>query len=276
MAANCVSVVAPCRLSRVADSQVLWWHVRYPQAYRGCRSSVSPFPNLILPAVENALIARLTEPERSHLLADAQEVPLALAQVLWQPGEPLAHVYFLTRGFVCLIAPGPAALGLEMAMIGREGMLGVQAVLGSDRTPFRAVVQGEGRAWRVPTHLFQQHLAGHPATKRFLDRYAIFRLNQLATLAQCLCHHEVRPRLARWLLMSQDRVGSDRFRVTQEALGFMLGVRRVSITGAATSLQDRGVIAYHRGDLQVLDRAALEQAACSCYRSDIARYTALL
>lgn len=242
---------------------------------QGCRSSVSLLPKLLLPAVENALIARLTGPGQSHLLASAQEVPLAQAQVLWQPSEPLAYVYFLTQGFVCLTAPSHTALGLEMAMIGREGMLGVQAVLGSDRTPFRAVVQGEGRAWRVPTHLFQQHLVCHPTTKRLLDRYAIFRLNQLATLAQCLCHHEVRPRLARWLLMSQDRVGSDRFRVTQEALGCMLGVRRVSITGAATSLQDHGVIAYHRGDLQVLDRAALEQAACSCYRSDIARYSAL-
>jgi CRP-like cAMP-binding protein len=228
-----------------------------------------------LPATDNALISRLPESDRSHLLAGAEDVALALAQVLWQPGEPLTHVYFPVRGFVCLIATDPSPSGLEMAMIGREGMLGVQAVLGSDRTPFRAMVQGEGRAWRVSTDFFQQHLNDHRATKRLLDRYATFRLNQLATLAHCLCHHEVGPRLARWLLMSQDRAGSHCFRVTQEALGSMLGVRRESVTAAATALQHRGVIVYRRGDLQVLDRGALEQAACGCYRSDLERYAAL-
>ncbi|RZI76781.1 MAG: Crp/Fnr family transcriptional regulator [Pseudomonas sp.] len=223
----------------------------------------------------NAIIERLSKPDQSHLLSGAEDVPLALSQVLWQPGEPVAHVYFPTQGFVCLIATGPPPSGLEMAMIGREGMVGVQAVLGSDRTPFCAVVQGEGRAWRMATDVFQEHLVRHPASKRLLDRYATFRFNQIATLAHCLCHHEVGPRLARWLLMSQDRAGSNNVQITQEALGSKLGVRRVSVTVAATALQDRGVIAYHRGHLQVLDRMALEQAACDCYRSDLERYAAL-
>lgn len=240
-----------------------------------CRASALPPQNPALPAIDNALIAQLAEPDRSHLLSGAEAVPLALAQVLWEPGEPVAHVYFPIWGFACLIATGPSPSGLEMGMIGREGMLGVQAVLGSNRTPFRAVVQADGQAWRVATDVFKQHLACHPATKGLLDRYAIFRLNQLATLAHCLCHHEVGPRLARWLLMSQDRAGSNRFRVTQDALGSMLGVRRESVTAAATTLQHRGVIAYHRGDLQVLDRGALELAACGCYRSDLDRYAAL-
>ena len=228
-----------------------------------------------LSAVNNDLIARLPEPDRMHLLSWAQDVPLALSQVLWQPGESIAHVYFPTRGFVCLIATGPSPTGLEVGMVGREGMLGVQAVLGSERTPSGAVVQGHGRACRVATNVFQQHLALYPATKRLLDRYAIFRLNQLATLAQCAHYHEVGPRLARWLLMSQDRAGSNSLRVTQETLGQMLGVRRESVTAAAMALQHRNVIAYHRGDLQVLDRPALELSACRCYRSDLARYAAL-
>lgn len=228
-----------------------------------------------MPAADNALIARLAEPDRSRLLSVAEDVPLEPSQELWQPGEPLAHVYFPVRGFVCLLAMDPPPSGMEVAMIGREGMLGVQAVLGSNRTPFRAVVQGEGQAWRVATDVFQQHLDRHPATKRLLDRYATFRLSQLATLAHCLCHHEVGPRLARWLLMGQDRADTDRFRVTQEALGSMLGVRRESVTTAAMALQQRGVIAYHRGDLQVLNRKALEQSACNCYGSDLRRYAAL-
>ena len=235
-----------------------------------------PLPqNLSVLAVDNALIARLPGSDRAHLLSGAEEVPLALAQVLWRPGEPVTHVYFPIRGFICLIATDPPPSGLEVAMIGREGMLGTQAVLGSDRAPFRAVVHAEGWAWRMPMDVFQQHLSCHPATKQLLDRYVTFRLSQLATLAHCLCYHEVGPRLARWLLMSQDRAGSNRFRVTQEALGSMLGVRRVSVTTAAMALQHRGVIAYHRGDLQVLDRKALEQAACGCYLSDLERYAAL-
>lgn len=225
--------------------------------------------------VDNALIARLPESDQVHLLSGAEEVPLSLAQELWHPGKPLTHVYFPSQGFVYLTATESPPSGLEIAMIGREGMLGMQAVLGSNRTPFRAVVQGEGRAWRLTTDVFQRHLDRHPATKQLLDRYVTFRLNQLATLAHCLCHHEVKPRLARWLLMGQDRTGSDRFQVTQEALGFMLGVRRVSVTAAATALQHRCVIAYCRGNLQVLNRGALEEAACSCYRSDLERYTTL-
>lgn len=226
-------------------------------------------------AIDNTLLSLLNEGDRLHLLSMAQEVPLALSQVLSQPGEPTAHVYFPTRGLVCLIAAGPALAGLVVTMIGREGMVGMQAALGSMSTPFSAVVQGEGRAWRVPTDAFQQHLARHPATKRLLDHYVTFRLDQLATLAQCLHQHEVGPRLARWLLMCQDRTGSNCLQVTQEALGHGLGVRRASATAAAAALQDRCVIAYHRGNLQVLDRVALERAACGCYRSDIESYRAL-
>lgn len=224
---------------------------------------------------DNALIAQLAPSARAHLLSSAQDVPLTLAQVLWQPGTPIAHVYFPIRGVVCLFTTDVALLGLEVGMIGREGMVGVQAVLGSEHTPLRVIVQSEGQAWRIATDVFQRHLALFPATKRLLDRYAIFRLNQLATLAHCSRYHEVGPRLARWLLMSQDRISSDRFRVTQEALGDILGVRRVSVTVAAAALQHRGVIAYHRGHVQVLDRLALEQAACGCYRSDCERYTKL-
>lgn len=224
---------------------------------------------------DNTLIERLPPSAHAHLLSCVQEVPLTLGQVLWQPGMPIAHVYFPARGFVCLITPGAVPAGLEVGMIGREGMVGVQAVLGSERTPFRALVQGDGQAWRVAIDVFQRHLELHPATKQLLDRYAIFRLNQLATLAHCSRYHKVGPRLARWLLMCQDRSASDLLRVTQEDLGAMLGVRRVSVTVAAAALQHRGVIAYHRGNVQVLDRSALEQAACDCYRSDNQRYTAL-
>jgi len=225
--------------------------------------------------VVNALIARLDEVDRLHLRTIAEEVLLTLDQVLCQPGEPMSHVYFPTHGFMSLVAMGTAQAGLEVAMVGREGMLGVQAVLGCESMPFRAVALGKGMAWRVAREDFQRHLANHPITKQLLERYATFRLNQLATLAQCLRSHEVGPRLARWLLMSHDRVDGDHFRVTQEALGALLGVRRVSVTHAANALQQARAIAYHRGDLQVLDRQALQRAACKCYRSDLKSYQVL-
>ncbi|RZI75026.1 MAG: Crp/Fnr family transcriptional regulator [Pseudomonas sp.] len=217
----------------------------------------------------------MDEIDRSHLLAEAKEVPLTLSQVLWEPDKPMTHVYFPSRGIVSLIATGEAQAGLEVAMIGREGMLGIQAVLDCESSPFFARVQSHGRAWQVPTDVFQHHIASHPATKRLLNRYAAFRLHQLANLAQCLQSHNLERRLARWLLMNQDRADSNQCRVTQDVLGSLLGVRRASVTVAAGALQDRGVIAYDRGNLQILDRKALEHAACNCYFGDLDTYAVL-
>lgn len=229
-----------------------------------------------LTSTDNALIARLDSTDRTRFLDLCERVPLSRTTCLFQPGGAIDHVYFPVKGFVCLLAHESDTPELIIAMVGREGMLDPRTALGIARTPVRAQVQSEGWAWRMPVKVFQHQLQTSVALKRLTDRYVVVVLNQSTTLALCLRFHDVGARLARWLLLSQDRTGSSHCQVTQEALGSMLGVRRVSITTAANVLQQRGAISYHRGDIHILDRTILEEVACSCYRADRESYEALL
>jgi CRP-like cAMP-binding protein len=226
--------------------------------------------------VQNHMIELLPRRERQHLLALCEPVELTLAAVLCEPGQPTRDVYFPIDGFVSLVALLEGQPGLEVGMVGREGMLGVQAVLGVPVAPLRAVVQGPGLAQRIPVAAFRRALAESPSLQRVLHRYLYVLMAQLAASAACLRFHLIGPRLARWLLMSQDRAHADSFHLTQAFVAYMLGVRRVGITVAAGELQRRGLIAYHRGELEVLDRAGLEAAACGCYAADRRAYAALL
>ncbi len=192
--------------------------------------------------------------------------------MLCESGEVTRHVYFPTEGFISLVAQADEHPGLEVGMVGREGMLGAQVALGVAVSPLRALVQGAGVARRIERAAFRRELAQSRELKRGLDRYLSVLMTQLAGSAGCLRFHRIGPRLARWLLMSQDRAHADRFHVTHEFLAYMLGVRRVGITVAAGELQRSGLIAYHRGELTVLDRAGLEAAACSCYGNDRRAY----
>jgi CRP-like cAMP-binding protein len=166
--------------------------------------------------------------------------------------------------------------GLEVGMVGREGMLGAGLVLGVGAMPFHAVVQGAGTARRIRAAPFQRELGRSRSLRRTVSRYLYVLIAQLATSSACTRFHAVGPRLARWLLMSQDRAHSGTFHLTHEFLAGMLGVRRVGITCAAGELQRRGVIAYHRGNITVLDRAGLEAAACGCYAADRVAYDGML
>ena len=161
-------------------------------------------------------------------------------------------------------------------MVGREGMLGAQLMLGVVTAPLHALVQGSGAAWRISTVPFKRELARSTALQRVLHRYLYVLMAQQATSAACLRFHLIGQRLARWLLMSQDRAQSDSFHITHEFLAYMLGMRRVGVTAAASALQRRGLIQYHRGDLKVLDRSGLEAAACSCYTANQQTYADLL
>jgi CRP-like cAMP-binding protein len=220
----------------------------------------------------NHLIDLLPAPARRRLLLHCQPVELALSHTLCKAGTTTQHVYFPTEGFISLLALNDESASLEVGMIGREGMLGVQLVLNVPTVPLGALVQGPGQALRIGRAAFRGELARSPGLQRVLQRYLYVLTAQLTGAAACLRFHLIGPRLARWLLMSQDRAQHDQFRVTHEILAYMLGVRRVGITTAAGALQRAGLIEYRRGLLTVRDRAGLEGAACSCYAADCRVY----
>lgn len=199
-----------------------------------------------------------------------------MAEVLGEVGIPTRYVYFPTESFISLVTAINGRPVLEVGMIGREGMLGTQLALGVSTAPLHALVQGAGAAWRIGAVEFRRELAHSSALQRGLNRYLYVMLMQLASAASCLRFHQIGPRLARWLLMTQDRAHSSSFRITHEFLAYMLGVRRVGVTTAASVLQRSGLIKYQRGEIQVLNRRGLELAACSCYAADREAYEQML
>jgi CRP-like cAMP-binding protein len=225
---------------------------------------------------QNCLIALLSRRDRAALLDISESVELELGTVLCEPGEPTRHVYFPIDSFISLVAAIEGGSALEVGMVGREGMLGAQLVLGVNAMALHALVQGAGTARRIAAARFRRELSRSSSLQLALKRYVHVLMTQLATSAACTRFHSVEPRLARWLLMTQDRAHSDSFHLTHEFLAHMLGVRRVGITGAASDLQRSGLIRYHRGEIAVLDRAGLEAAACSCYGADRQAYDGML
>lgn len=165
----------------------------------------APFTKVCLPDSENHLIALLPRRDRLLLLALSEPAPLALSDVLYRPGRPMRHVYFPADGFVSFVTQIDGNPGLEVGMVGREGMLGAQLALGVAAAPLHAVVQGAGRAWRLAAPTFCAELARSRALDRLLHRYLYVLFAQLSESAGCIHFHQIGPRLARWLLMSQDR-----------------------------------------------------------------------
>jgi CRP-like cAMP-binding protein len=225
---------------------------------------------------QNHLIELLPAIDRDRLLCHCETVQLQLGEVLCEAGAPLVHAYFPVEGFISLLTRTEDHPSLEVGMVGREGVFGAALVLGVPLSPLQALVQGRGAAWRIPTAALQRELARSAGLRQALLRYVFVVMAQMATSAACLRFHLIGPRLARWLLMSEDRAHDSHFEVTHEFLACMLGVRRVGVTVAAGALQRQGLISYHRGQVTVLDRDGLEAAACPCFARQHLAYQALL
>jgi CRP-like cAMP-binding protein len=207
-------------------------------------------------------------PAREYQRLSDQLVPVTLrfGQVLYEPGKAIRHVYFPIDCLVSLLTTVDKRRTLEVGMVGNEGMAGMPFILGVGVSGVRALVQGAGRALRMAAGPFRKEFDRNPALQQALYRYTYALMAQISQTAACNRFHETEARLARWLLMTSDRVGSQEFALTQEFLAHMLGLRRVGVTEAASALKSRNLIDYTRGKLRILDMPALRHAACSCYQ----------
>ncbi len=213
----------------------------------------------------NHLFHALPEDARERVFPHLELVHMPLGHVLYESGITLQHVYFPTDAIVSLLYVMENGASAEIAIVGNEGMVGVALFMGGETTPNRAVVQSAGYAYRLKGQLLKQEFSRSGALQHLLLRYTQALLTQMAQTAVCNRHHTVDQQLCRWLLMSLDRLSSNRLTMTQELIANMLGVRREGVTQAAGKLQAQKLIDYHRGKIVVLDRPGLEHASCECY-----------
>lgn len=213
----------------------------------------------------NRLLAALPKDEYQRLLPKLKSFPLVFGEVIYESGDLIRNVYFPNSGIISLLAAVEDRATLEVGIVGREGMVGLPAFMGVKTSGNRAVVQGEGTSMRMKASTFRLECENGGSFPRLLRRYTHSRLTQIAQGAACNRFHPIDARLARWLLMTRDRMGTDQFQLTQEFLSNMLGVRREGVNKAAGALQQKHLISYSRGNLLILDRVGLEAVACHCY-----------
>ena len=235
---------------------------------------MSPADQPLLPI--NALIASLPATDRESVMRSCEYVDLPFAETVYKPGDAIRHVYFPTTSYISLISPSGAAESIEVGMVGNEGMFGITLLLGVKTSPLMGLVQGDGVALRMTASRFKRAANDSAAFRQRLHRYMYVLTAQIAQTAACNRFHTLDARLARWLLMTQDRAQSSTFRLTHAFLAYMLGVRRVGITEAAGRLQAKRFIRYSHGQLTVLDRNGLEKSACACYDAHRKLYVAYL
>lgn len=215
--------------------------------------------------VQNLILLSLPQKELDILLPKLEFVRLELHHVLHEAGETIKSGYFVNTGMMSVLAVQPDGKSVEVGLIGKEGFVGLPVLVGYSSSPTRVVVQAGGGAYRCSTDVLRNVVSQCPGLEQQLHRFGHRFAMQTTQLAACNRLHNVEERLARWILMTHDRVISEHLPLTQEFLGQMLGSRRASVTISAGGLQKRGLISYTRGDITILDRGRLEEAACDCY-----------
>jgi CRP-like cAMP-binding protein len=216
-------------------------------------------------AVENAILAALPRKDRVLILSKSQLVSLPERTILTEMAEPIEFGYFLNAGVVSIINVMKDKKSVEVGLTGKEGFVGLPLVVRYNTSPTRAIVQIEAKAYKIRAQDLKNALRSSDRLKESLHRYSQELSVQAIQIAACNRLHEVDERLARWLLMSQDRVGNSTFRLTQEFVSHMLGTRRASVTIAMGTLQKAGLITYRRGQVTIKDRTGLKSASCECY-----------
>jgi len=214
----------------------------------------------------NRVLASIPPKEYRRLQVQLEPVQLTFGQVLYQPGKTIRHVYFPVDCLISLLTAVDKRRTLEVGMVGNEGMAGMPFILGMGVSGVRALVQGGGEALRMASAPFRVEFARNPPLQQALYRYTYALMAQISQTAACNRFHDAQARLARWLLMTRDRVGSDDFPLTHAFLAHMLGVRREGVTEAASALKRRKLISYSRGKIQILDAKGLQACSCSCYQ----------
>lgn len=215
----------------------------------------------------NGVLRSLSRKDGRRLVMHHDQVRLTYGDILCEPGKQLKHVYFPNSGIISLLTRVDGHSNVEVGLVGREGMAGMALFLGIGVSPVRMLVQASGTALRIPAAAFRREIRRTPTLHDALNHYLYDFMAQVAQTAGCNRFHRTGARLARWLLMTHDRVGSDEFLLTHDFLAQMLGVRRSGVSLAAKALQKKKLIRYSRGKIIVLDRDGLEHTSCACYRT---------
>ena len=216
-------------------------------------------------ARRNHILGALSPADWARLESSLQPVSLSLGTVVYESGVQLGYVYFPTTAIVSLLYVMADGASAEIAVVGKDGVVGIALFMGGESTPSRAVVQSAGEAYRMRSEIIKQEFIRGGDLQHLLLRYTQALITQMAQTAVCNRHHSIDQQLCRWLLMSLDRLEGDDLSMTQELIANMLGVRREGVTEAAGKLQVAGLIRYSRGHITVLDRAGIERRCCECY-----------
>jgi CRP-like cAMP-binding protein len=233
--------------------------VKYPSGRMRQDLSPKPAPQ------QNHLLAGTPAEVQERLFPDLELVSMPLGKVLYESGDVMRHVYFPTDSIVSLLYVMASGASAEISVVGNDGIVGVSLFMGGESTPSRAIVQSAGFAYRLLAQRLKDEFNRHGEMQLLMLRYTQALITQMAQTAACNRHHSIDQQLCRWLLLSLDRLSSDRLTMTQELIANMLGVRREGVTDAAGKLHKLGVIEYQRGEIRVLDRARLEAFSCECY-----------